>query len=172
MKRLRRFLLLSALTLSLGAALWVRSEEDGKPEIVVPTRQDATSARIGPPSPEDKDGMPALALDRLSNRTTATSDVDPFRVKTWFVAPPAPPPPPPPKPTAPPLPYTYVGKFEDTDAGGKLVVYLAKGNDSFAVSPGDTFDDIYRFEKLDKGNLVFEYLPLAIKQRLPVGIPE
>jgi hypothetical protein len=117
----------------------------------------------------------ALPLERLTSRRPTGTTMDPFRATMWFVPPPPPPPSAnvtPPAPTAPPLPFQYNGKQEDADSGKNVVVYLTRGTESFAVTPGEKFDRDYQFEKIDKGALVIVYLPLAIKQRLPMGTIE
>ncbi|TAN86831.1 MAG: hypothetical protein EPN14_00065 [Gallionella sp.] len=69
------------------------------------------------------------------------------------------------------MPFQYSGKSEDAD-GGNLLVYLAKGNESFAVKPGEKFAGVYQFEGIEKGKLVILYLPLLVKQRLSIGLIE
>lgn len=166
----RKTILALGLIISLAASVWVHRQENGAEddavaapvERVAPTR---TTANAEEPSDT---GEVRLALDRLQRRDPSGTDIDPFRAKSWFVAPPPPPPAPPPKPTAPPLPFQYMGMYEDTGGGGKPVVYLARGNDSFAISPGDKFDNNYQFEKIDQGKLVILYLPLSVKQTLTI----
>lgn len=70
-------------------------------------------------------------------------------------------------PVAPPLPFAYAGKMEQSP--GHWILYLSRDNESFAVSPGDTFDNVYRLRGIENGNLVIEYLPLSTKQLLPIG---
>lgn len=164
----RHIILALGLLASLGAALWAPGKEDEQESVVT-----AVARQGGTPSPVAAPDYPArLPLERLNPRTLTATDIDPFRAKAWFAPPPpAPPPAPPPKPTAPPLPFQYVGKSEDVD-GGNGVAFLAKGNQSFTVKPGEKFDGVYQFEGIEKGNLVILYLPLAEKQRLPMGTTE
>ena len=68
------------------------------------------------------------------------------------------------KPVAPALPFRYIGKMLD---GGKLAVFLANGNDSFAVTEGARVGD-YRIDKITEAEVVFTYLPLKTKQTLPL----
>lgn len=166
----RHLLLLAALAGSLAATFLVRGEEDAAEAVAVPAQ---TSERAAASQPQERTPSPAsaLALERLGHRAPSEAEGDPFRSKSWYEPPPPPPPEPPPKPTAPPLPFQYVGKFEDA-GGGKVVIYLAKGSESFAVSPGDKFDGVYRFEAIERGRMVLVYLPLSIKQHLPIGAPE
>lgn len=105
--------------------------------------------------------------ERLNRSDLALSDSDPFRAKSWYVPPPPPPPESLPKPTAPPLPFSYMGMFEDQ---GKATVYLVRGEESFAVAQGERFAEAYRLDKIDQGVLIFSYLPLDIKQTLAIGM--
>ena len=165
--RLRQFILILGLAVSVGAALWVRSQQSAEGNSVVSA---VTRENVKPVSTNSGENQ-RLALERLNQRTPEATDIDPFRAKSWFVPLPEPPPAPPPKPTAPPLPFQYSGKSEDAD-GGNLMVYLAKGNESFAVKPGEKFAGVYQFEGIEKGNVVILYLPLSVKQRLSIGMIE
>ncbi len=91
-------------------------------------------------------------------------------------------------PAAPPLPFQYAGKFEQPapkpvgNSGGsaqgksdashgtdtQTVVYLTRGNDSYAVLPGDAIDASYQFVGIEGETLVFMYLPLATRQTMPL----
>jgi hypothetical protein len=116
-----------------------------------------------------------LPLKQLARSEWSKSEADPFRSKSWYVAPPAPPKQatlPPPKPTAPPMPFKYMGALEDTAQGGKTQVYLARGNDSFQVVVGEKFADDYQLEKIERGQIVIRYLPMAILQTLSTGWTE
>jgi len=68
------------------------------------------------------------------------------------------------KPTAPPLPFRYLGKLLD---GGKLAVFLAHGQESLAVAAGDTIGE-YRVDAVTETEVTFTYLPLKMKQSLPL----
>lgn len=165
--RLRQFIIFLGLAMSTGAALWARSLPDEK-EISVVMDVSRESAK---PVSADAGESQRLALERLSRRPPETTDIDPFRAKSWYVPLPEPPSAPPPKPTAPSLPFQYSGKSEDAD-GGNMMVYLARGSESFAVKPGEKFAGVYQFEGIERSNLVILYLPLSIKQRLPIGMTE
>lgn len=165
--RLRQSILIIGLVLSVGAVLWVRSQQNAEENSVVT----AVLRENAKPASANGGENQRLALERLSQRTPRATDIDPFRAKSWYVPLPEAPPAPPPKPTAPPLPFQYSGKSEDAD-GGNLIVYLAKGNESFAVKPGEKFAGVYQFEGIEKGKLVILYLPLSEKQRLSIGLIE
>lgn len=106
-------------------------------------------------------------------RDKAKEDI--FKSKSWYVPPPPPkpvklppppPPPPPLPPSAPPLPYSFMGSYEEP--GGKLIIYLTKAGKIYSVSQGDTLDGIYRVEGINSGNFSITYLPLNIKQTLRI----
>lgn len=92
-----------------------------------------------------------------------------FTTKTWYVAPPPPPPAPPvppPPPTAPPLPFTYLGQFQD---GGKAEIFLVKDDRVLTVRQGDIVEGNYRVDGIVGSKLELTYLPLGIKQTLNIG---
>lgn len=89
--------------------------------------------------------------------------VDPFRSKTWFVAPP---PPPPPKPVAPPLPFQYLGKVVED---GQVRVFLARQGRYLIAGNGDAIDGTYRVEEIGGGRMTFLYQPLNERQTLAIG---
>lgn len=127
-----------------------------------------------------------------AERAAAKVLLDPFAPLAIMLPPALKPAPAPPLvialPTAPALPFQYVGKLEQprkvapTEAGSKgnvkdaisagvnqTIVYLTRGNDSYSVSAGESIDNIYRFVGIEGDALVFEYLPLAQRQTLPIG---
>ena len=161
----RRFVLWGALVAVIGATINVYRQEESVNEGIVQTRISDRSTL----NPGSDNEMPRVVLERLNHRKVGATDIDPFRAKAWFTPPPVIAPAPPPKPTAPALPFQYAGKSEDADGGGNVVVYLSKGNESFAVKAGEKFDNVYQFEGIENGNLVFQYLPLSEKQMLSIG---
>jgi hypothetical protein len=95
---------------------------------------------------------------------------DLFATHTWRVVPPPPPPPPPappPVPTVPPFPYTFVGAY--TPENDKTVFFLSHADRVIDAHVGDRIDGVYDFESADAGQLVFNYLPLNIRQSLSAG---
>jgi uncharacterized protein (DUF2249 family) len=89
--------------------------------------------------------------------------VDPFRSKTWYVAPP---PPKPPKPTAPPLPFQYLGKLND---GGEMRVFLNHQGKHIIARVGDVINGTYSVDEISGGQMTFLYQPLNEKQVLAIG---
>ncbi|HUO94933.1 MAG TPA: hypothetical protein VMT92_01765 [Steroidobacteraceae bacterium] len=122
---------------------------------------------------------PALAaptapqLARVSSRVAASNWVaDLFASHAWYVPPPPPPPAPivntpPPPPTAPPFPYTYIGSYAPD--GGKPVFFLSRQDRVLDAHIGDRIDGVYEFESATAAQLVFNYLPLNIRQNVPTG---
>lgn len=153
-----------ALVVSLLAAFAPEAETGEPANVAEPVARNVPQQSAEAPITGEAD-----LAGRLQRGDVVVSDVDPFRAKSWYVPPPPPPPSPPPKPTAPPLPFRYMGMFEDQ---GKATVYLVRDEESFAVVQGERFADSYRLDRIDRGVLVISYLPLSVQQTLPIGISE
>lgn len=93
----------------------------------------------------------------------AEQGIDPFRAKSWYVAPP---PPPPAKLKAPPLPFQYLGKL---DEGGEIRVFLNHQGRHLIARVGDVINDTYRVEDIAGGRMTFLYQPLKEIQVLAIG---
>ena len=106
--------------------------------------------------------LPA-AVDPAARNMSATTTVDLFAAKSWYVAPPAPPAP---KPVAPPFPYTLAGSMRE---GTATIVFLARGERNYVLHQGDVIDGSYRLDEIKNDVAVFSYLPLNEKQSLPIG---
>ena len=117
-------------------------------------------------------------LARLEKRQQERGKVsDVFNQTSWYVAPPPPvltakqkqeaeTPAPAPVPTTPPLPFTYLGRYGDTDA---RTVVLAIGEKVYPVKVGDVIDNTYRVERFTPGAVNLTYLPLNVVQSLGTG---
>jgi hypothetical protein len=141
------------------------SEAIEKPKPAPVSRQERTPAtahveleRLAAYSPQQPDDA---ALSNVFNPTS------------WYVPPPPPPvavapenPPPPPKPTAPPVPFTYLGRYDDAAV---QIVMLVKGDQMYTVSVGDTIENTYRVERIAAGSIELTYLPLNIRQSVSTG---
>ena len=65
---------------------------------------------------------------------------------------------------APPLPYRYLGRMIE---GGKTIVLLSRGDETFAVRPGQRFGDgKWRLVIATEQELVFVYLPLGTQKAI------
>jgi hypothetical protein len=165
----RRVVLFGLLAFSVGAAAWVSDNpHDPDEAAAVPAaNRRAASASDAKPDQHVAADRIALPLDKLQRQPMTVGENNPFLAKSWYVAPPAPAVPPPVKSTVPPLPFVFAGKLQEDD--GALIIYLVKGEQSFAVKQGETFDNVYKLEGIEDGNLVIQYLPLSVKQLLPIG---
>ena len=127
-----------------------------RPVIAAATARDATQD-------------PHVELERLKRPQENKPIGNAFAITSWYVAPPPPPPPPPappPVPTAPPLPFTYLGRYED--APTQLTILL-KGERMYTVSEGEIIEDTYRVERVTPAAIELVYLPLNIRQTLSTG---
>ena len=145
-------------------------------------KQKAVAARASPHQPDRaavqsvEERQPSnearVELERMMLKAEAEAQPEignVFEASSWYVPPPPPPPPPPPlppKPTAPPLPFTYLGSYDDASS---QIVILARGDRVYTVAEGDLVDDIYRVESVKAGMIQFTYLPLRIRQSIMTG---
>lgn len=165
----RKVFLLTLLAATVAAALWPSPEDDLG--IVEPSAaRPAVQARAAAPAGQAARPAPPLPLYKLDREPMVATEQNPFATTSWFVAPPPPPPPPaaapPPPPSAPAMPFVYAGRLQGEN--GRWTYYLMRGDQSFAVSRGDTFDTSYRLDSVDDTKMVIEYLPLSVKQTLAI----
>jgi hypothetical protein len=157
----RRAFLLLAGGAALAATLWVLSEPPA-PEVVEPV---AAAQRTSPRG----DASHAAAPIGFATRKIASVSTDLFGSHSWYVPPPPPPAAPvraPPPPTAPTLPFSMLGSYES--AGGAPVYFLVRGDRVYDVHVGDVIDNTYSVDGVSNGQLNLTYLPLNIRQSLPV----
>lgn len=111
-------------------------------------------------------------MDQAALQHSETEISNVFGATSWYVPPPPPPPPPPvkplppPPPTAPPMPFTYLGLYEE---GNGKVIMLTKGDRVYTVTVGDVIENTYRVERVEHGMVEMIYLPLNIKQAISTG---
>jgi hypothetical protein len=70
-----------------------------------------------------------------------------------------------PQPAAPPMPYRVAGKVWHN---GVAEIVLARGDRVYYVGEGEDLGDGYRVEAISKDQVTLLYVPLALKQNLPV----
>jgi hypothetical protein len=164
----KKYIILAAISL-VAAALAAVSGGRQVPAaaVIEPAGKDASKpiARA-----EQSNAQGAIRLEKLNRPVVEADAVNLFATKSWYVPPPPPPPPkpaPPPPPSAPALPFTYMGKLEESP--GHLVVFLVKGDRVYTVSAGDVLDGIYHIDEIAGDRLGLTYLPLKIKQSLNIG---
>ena len=109
-----------------------------------------------------------LDVSQLHREASVADPGNVFVGKSWYVPPPPPPPPPPVVvvPTAPPLPFTYMGRFDDA---AKPVIFLVRSDRVLLVSAGDVIEGTYRVDGIVGTALGLTYLPLNIRQNLYIG---
>ena len=160
----RRTVLFAALALTLIASFW----GGDKDEVSQPVERAVRSAPRAtqnqtPPTPE-------TLRSELLQREAADLDItNIFAARSWYVPPPPPKPArplPPPPPTAPPMPFTYIGKIEEP---GRSMVFLSRDGNNYSVKQGDQIDGTYRVEEITPQAVILTYLPLNIRQTLPIG---
>lgn len=157
--RQRWAILGSLFAATVGAALQVEDDELAMPAVEAATRK----------PPAKADAVPEVVLlaghgpSDGEAEEPAESAIDPFRHKTWYVAPP---PPPPPRPKAPPLPFQYLGQLHED---GELRVFVNHQGRHLVIQAGDVIGGTYAVETVAAGQVVFVYLPLKEKQHLPTG---
>jgi hypothetical protein len=68
-------------------------------------------------------------------------------------------------PTVPPMPYRVAGAVLQD---GTTQIVLARGDTVLTVREGDTLDGIYRVESLNASHVTLTYLPMGVREDLPV----
>ncbi len=171
-----KWLVIGVVTAAVAAVLL---PEDGqRAESVVAARVVQSAKPSTQVAAQDRAPAPSarVELERFSKKTEKkegkkSAIANAFNSTSWYVPPPPPPPappPPPPTPVAPPLPFTYLGRYEDKS---KTVVILAKGDQVYTVSDGEVIEGTYRVDQIANGTVNFIYLPLKATQSLDMTGP-
>jgi hypothetical protein len=176
--KVRTTLLIAALVATLGAVYWASTlDKDQAVEPVVRTATPGTRPRAQD-SARPAAGTGELNLSRLQRSPSLEPSGQLFVPQDFTPAPPPLPkrpiaqpaavaqPAPPPPPQAPPLPFSYLGKLAE---GTETKVFLTQGDRNLVVKPGDVIDNTYRVEEIGEAAVVMTYLPLSVKQTLPIG---
>ena len=172
MKPKQRWLILGGLLLATLAAGYLADDEPGpekgKRKHAADNSAVAASAgenrRLGPDDKLAEVATPLSFPEPAAREEAGEGEViDPFRNKSWFVAPP---PPPPAEPTAPPLPFQFLGKLRED---GETRVFLSHQGKNLIAKVGDVINGTYSVEEIAGGQMTFLYLPLNKKQALSIG---
>ena len=93
---------------------------------------------------------------------------EPFGARSWAAeaAEAAAPVPVAPKPVAPPVPYRIAGQVKHD---GVVGLVLARDDRVIMVREGDRLDDVYRVESIKPDAVTLVYLPLDMREELPVA---
>jgi hypothetical protein len=112
--------------------------------------------------------VPAKPDEAVPRLTLARANL--FPSQTWYVPPPPPPPPPPapppPPPQAPPLPFSYMGRWQEA---GQTTYYLMRGTTPVSVRVGHVLEGVWQLEPVSGRLLNFTYLPLNQMRSLRTG---
>lgn len=170
-RKWRRYALIGSLALVLVLSAVSGKGWNTAGDRVIPSPAQAPQVTRAPAQP-----LLAIELEKLQRRDvppdTRKLASNAFEAMTWHVPPPPPPPQPvakpapPPPPSAPPMPFTFLGRYED---GETRTILLVKGDRIYTVSEGEVIDKTYRVERLAGGQLELTYLPLDIKQTISAG---
>jgi len=169
----RQRVLLGALAVTIVLSAASGKEWQSADEPVMPAKRPLAAASRNSAQPQPQ---PQLALQRLKQTDAAAktgiASSNAFRSMSWYVPPPPPPPRPPPKPlpppppTAPPMPFSFLGRYEE---GETRIILLVRDERIYTVAEGEVIDNTYRVERLAGGQLELIYLPLNIKQTISTG---
>jgi hypothetical protein len=162
-RALRTKPVLFGLAVLTAGLVLMAPDESPETAAVAPPVTRGQQAASGPP-------LASGSLFKLPERVADEHEVaNAFAGHSWYV-----PPPPapvvhrePPRPVAPPLPFAFMGQYEES--GGRPVYYLVRGDKVYDVHVGDMIDSTYRIESGDADKLTFTYLPLAERQTLALG---
>ena len=163
-KREWTLLALASLVIFAAATGAGRGDNDSAVPVAEVTRTVKTMAEVGRVADAED-----LDLSLFQRGANAGETGNAFESKSWYVPPPPPPPAkplPPPPPTAPPLPFTYLGRYDDL---AKPVIFLVRGDRVLLVSAGDVIEGTYRVDGIVGTALGLTYLPLNIRQTLDIG---
>jgi len=157
------------LSLTLVAVVVAYFHGESSPEVVQPVAKGREASVLTVPV-----AIPAGMADSL-NITGLRQNMlgvdqhagQVFASKSWYVPPPPPPRAPPPPPTAPPLPFAYMGRFQE--GGDSPVIFLTRGELLYSVHVGEVIDETYRIEQLTPNEVIFIYLPMDKRQVLRIA---
>jgi hypothetical protein len=165
----QRWLILGVLLLgTVTAAVLVEDDPDTLEPVERPAKRktapksEATAGAVTtasvavPASTPEKEEKPGDKAD-------APEAIDPFRTKTWHIAPP---PPPPPTPRAPPLPFQFIGQLIEE---GEARAFINHQGRNLIIKTGDVINGTYLVEEIAAGKIVFVYQPLQERQVLSTG---
>ncbi|MEJ8855442.1 hypothetical protein WKW79_12725 [Variovorax robiniae] len=176
MKVSRPILILAILAILSALYLaWRDRTEDNTVQVAIRRPVTPAPAQRGGPAGEDQGATPAQPVE-----------INLFGPQTWAPPPPPPPPPPTPEqiaeeirrnpPRPPPLPFQVVSIWRQSGttyigitANGQDVIVCQKCTLPGSIRRGDTLLHNYRLDQISDRSLVFTFLPLKIKQELPIG---
>lgn len=176
----RRHRLAGLLVATLGAALWLGTQDDPDAAGVEPV----VRKRNGPAAPAEPSRSRVAARAEWPGapapRASEPWPFDTALAQAWIPPPPPPPPPAPastprtvtpaatpPQPAQPPaFPYTLIGRIED---GGAAQALLTGALRTLAVKPLDVVDGQWRVDAVEARSVVLTWLPGGQRQTLALA---
>ena len=163
----RRTLLFTTLAVALAWSGWLAfngNPEDEAADLVEGIDRPAQRMKHAG-SPVARPAKPATPAKRLAQHEAAprmaVARADLFPKQTWYI-----PPPPPPPPQAPPLPFSYMGSWQEDNT---TTYYLTRGSMPVSVHAGQVLDGTWQLEPVTGKTLNFTYLPLKQVRSLRMG---
>lgn len=170
-----------ALTAAAGALLYWAPPED---DVVAPTATRRAAAADSAAVGRAAAGATAPAVLEIRPREASNDAITRLWLPSAASAPAAPPssspprrparvvaevPSPAPPPQAPPLPFRLLGRYNDEDHAG--VVLLHDGQ-VVVVHAGDSLAEVYRVETISGNVMMLTYLPLNLQQPMDIGVAQ
>ena len=108
----------------------------------------------------------SIPWQKLERAPLSSQPPDLFKVHSWLVQAPVRKAKPQPAalPVAPPVPFTYVGKLDDSPTGTQF--FLMENGRLFSVLKGEKIDRQWRLDREDASSLHLTFLPLNLPQTL------
>jgi len=156
----RQIILIVCMIVTL-LLVWRVSQQDDAPEAVEAVSHASGRAVRMSAAPETKSAAVSPTQIALPDRGLGEGDL--FPEMSWRPPPPPPPPPvPPPPPTAPPLPFSYLGQWQE---GKGMTFFLSEGGKLYSVHQGEVVTQ-WRLDEFGRGFLTFTYLPMNKQQTI------
>jgi hypothetical protein len=168
----RRAILFLVLAGVAGWSGWLAINDASTDNTDIELAKPVAQMRAHPVSTPATATATASAKNQATSPRLALARTNLFPEQTWYAPPPPPPPsryvppPPPPPPQAPPLPFSYMGRWQEA---GQTTYYLTRGPLPVGVRPNQVLDGVWRLETVTGGTLTFTYIPLNQTRSLRTG---
>ncbi len=159
-KKGTRVPIIAAIAAAAAVTIWLA--------VTVEPRDPASGEALSQPrNAQQGVDVPRSRLAELPERAgMGESGPDLFGPRSWTPAAPAAKPQPAVAPALPPLPFRYAGMVAQ---GGSAQLLLARDNRVFPAIQGETLDGSYRVESVSAEEIILIYLPLNVRQSVPVN---
>ncbi len=174
----RKLILWGALAAAVLAALLVDDEAElPVDDVVQPAANISADRRTAGQTRQVRQAHETLSVDQLGKRKFSAKADDIFAVTSWE-----------PKrtvsadfnplifqprkeevvirqPSAPPLQFEYLGRVVSE---GKIRIFLAQEDQNYVAGTGERIGTEYRVDRIREDGIELTYLPLGIRQTLPI----